>query len=131
MSKMMMALGDYRFSVETAAYERIQRTNTYRWSALERHGRAPAHQFLGPGEESVTFEGTIYPHFKGGLQQIEAMRQEADKGEALLLIDSSGIAWGRYCIRRIAETRSQIFGTGHPRKKTFQLELVAYGEDSE
>ena len=31
MSQTMMALGDYRFSIDTLAYQRLRREQAYRW----------------------------------------------------------------------------------------------------
>src|SRR5690606_33179058 len=101
MADVMMALGDYRFSIDTAAYDQVTRSFEYRWQQQDRIGRKPAQQYLGEGAETVEFMGTVYPHFRGGLGQVEAMRAEAAKGEPLLLVDSNGIPWGTYAIKRI------------------------------
>lgn len=129
MSRVMMALGSYRFSLETAAYDRLQRENEYRWISQPRIGRAPAQQFVGVGTETITLEGTIYPHFKGGLGQIDAMRAEADQGAPLILVDGIGKVWGKFVIARISETGERFHGNGVPLKVQFQMELKNYGED--
>lgn len=46
----MMALGAYRFSLATAAYQRFARTARYRWVANNGVGSEPTQQYLGPGE---------------------------------------------------------------------------------
>jgi len=131
MAEVMMALGDYRFSIDTAAYEQITRSFEWRWQAQERLGRKPAQQFLGPGVTTVQFEGVIYPSFKGGLGQIDAMKVEADKGEPLRLADSNGFKWGEFVIKRIEETRSKPIPSGQPRRIAFRIELADYGKDDE
>ncbi len=129
MSEIMMKLGDYKFSVSTAAYQSLQRVHNWRWKLQERINRKPAQQFLGPGEETIDLDGTIYPHFKGGLGQVNAMRAEADKGEPLILVDGLGVVWGKYCIKRIAESQTHLTQYGAARKIGFQMSLVEYGED--
>ncbi len=126
-----MALGDYRFSIDTAAYERLTRTFEYRWQQQDRLGRKPAMQYLGPGAASMQMEGTILPHFKGGLGQIDAMRTEADKGEKLRLVDSLGVNWGYFVIKRIEETRTRPIATGQPRRIEFRIEIADYGDDDD
>jgi len=42
MNETMMALGDYRFSVDTAAYQELKRSQAYRWQPQERLLRRPA-----------------------------------------------------------------------------------------
>jgi len=63
----MMLLGNFRFSVSTTAYQTFAHSSAYRWQAQERYGQQPAMQYTGPGEESITPSGDIYPSFAGGI----------------------------------------------------------------
>lgn len=125
----MMALGTYRFGLETAAYDTLTRSDSYRWVQQDRLGTKPAQQFIGPGPTTIQLPGVILPHFKGGLGQLDAMRAEADKGEELDLIDSLGKNWGKFCIKLIDETQSRLIASGQPRRIEFRVELISYGED--
>ncbi|MDA0782436.1 MAG: phage tail protein [Proteobacteria bacterium] len=125
----MMALGDYRFSIATSAYQQLQRTIAYRWQSQDRIGNDPAMQFVGTGAEQINLEGVIYPHFKGGLGQIEGMKSAADNGKPLLLVDGLGQVWRKWVITQIEETREVFLKDGVPRKITFRLSIVRYGED--
>ena len=49
----MAKLGEYMFSLETAAFQQLQRDTAYRWATLNRIGRAPARQFTGLGEDAI------------------------------------------------------------------------------
>lgn len=129
MTDIMMALGEFRFSIDTAAYKKLTRSHAYNWPSQARFGRPPAAQFTGPGEETLTMSGLIYPHFKGGLGQIRAMNIVAAKGEPLELIDGNGRFWGVYVITKVTEGQEHIDGTGTPYKQSFNLDLKAYGED--
>jgi len=124
-----MSLGDFRFGLETAAYQRLRRTVEYRWPKQERAGRRPARQFTGIGDETVELGGVIYPHYRGGLGQLETMRTLAGKGQPQILTDGTGKVWGKFCIERIEETQRILFGDGTPRKQEFRLSLGRYGED--
>ena len=130
MSETMMALGSYRFSIDSAAYQELKHSQAYRWQAQERLQRRPAMQFLGAGEESIELSGVIYPHFKGGLEQLDTMRTEANKGQPLLLVDGLGFVWGQWVITQIDEGQSFLQGNGQPLKQSFQLKLVNYGADN-
>lgn len=127
----MLALGEYRFSVDTAAYKELIRASDYRWQAQERLGKRPAQQYLGPGEESIELPGVIYPAYKGGLGQLDAMRAEAGKGQPLMLTSGNGEVLGKWCITRVEETRSLFHADGVPRKKQFRVQIVRYGEDKQ
>ncbi len=129
MTDVMMALGDFRFSLPTAAYQNLTRTHRWTWAEQQRVGREAALQYTGKSE-AVTLEGVIYPHFKGGLGQVEKMRQQADKAEPLILVDGLGNVWGKYVIEEAEEKQSTHFAQGLARKVDFQLALRRYGEDA-
>ena len=93
MPEIMMALGDFRYALDTAAYDQLRRTDAYRWQGQDRLGRRPAQQFTGHGASTVELDGTIYPAFRGGLGQITAMREAADAGTPLEMVDGTGRVW--------------------------------------
>lgn len=125
----MLKLGDYRFSVDSAAYQSLNRSMSYRWVAQERLTRCPAQQYIGPGAETISLSGIIYPHYKGGLKQLDTMRREAAKGKALHLSDGFGGIHGRWVITQIGETQTVFDVSGAPLKQEFQLQLTHYGKD--
>lgn len=124
----MMTLGEFRFGLSTAAYQEFKRTTVYRWSSQDVFSRTPSMQYLGPGEDSISLAGVVYTHFKGGLKQINDMRNEALKGEALLLTDGLGNIHGEWVIKRIEEAQSHFIAKGAPRKQGFTMAISYYGE---
>ncbi|PID40337.1 MAG: phage tail protein [Proteobacteria bacterium] len=124
-----MALGEFRFAMDSAAYREFSRTTSWNWPAQERMGKRPARQFTGPGQDEITLAGTIYPHFRGGLGQIKAMRDEANKGEPLILVDGLGHVWGKWVILSIEEQQGEHLGNGVPLRQDFRIKLAAYGDD--
>ena len=125
-----MALGAYRFSLDTSAYQQLQRNTQYRWSTQNRLQRRPAQQFVGQGSDALTLSGVIYPEHKGGFTQLEAMRAQAGLGQPLVLVDGLGIIWGRWVITSVEETQTVFLQNGQPKKIEFQLQLTRYGEDN-
>lgn len=125
----MMALGTFRFGVNSANYQTLSRSAAFRWSKQDRAGQAPASQFLGPDAEDMTLEGTIYPHFKGGLRQVEAMRAVAGLGQPMILVDGLGWVLQRWVILSVDERKSVFLAGGAPRRIDFTLKLRSYGED--
>lgn len=125
----LMTLGAFGFSLDTAAYAEFVRKHEYRWQPQERLGRPPAYQYVGPGSATVAFRGTLYPGFRGGPAQLDALRAEAGQGQPLLLTDGRGRVWGRWAILRLEETQTAFFADGAPRRVDFRLELAFYGED--
>lgn len=126
---MMLALGPYRFSLNTSAYQSLKRSSEYRWPAIERIGKEPLLQAIGPGCDHIDLDGVIYPHFRGGLGQINAMRDSAAKQEPLMLINGQGNVLGRFVITQIEESQNTFLADGAPRKIEFRLSLERYGEE--
>ena len=126
---MMLALGPYRFSLNTSAYQTLKRSSEYRWPSIERIGQEPLLQALGQGSDRIDLDGVTYPHFRGGLGQINAMRDSASRQEPLMLINGLGEVLGRFVITQIEETQNTFLADGVPRKIEFRLSLERYGED--
>lgn len=126
---MMLALGPYRFSLNTSAYQSLKRSSEYRWPSIERIGKEPLLQAIGPGCDRIDLDGVIYPHFRGGLGQINAMRDSAQKQEPLMLINGQGNVLGRFVITQIEESQNTFLADGAPRKIEFRLSLERYGEE--
>ena len=126
-----LSLGDYRFGIETAAYEDIKRMWEWRWAQQDVLGAKPFQQYVGPGHTGLSIAGYVTPHFKGGLRQVDAMRAEADKGEPLQVVDSLGNVWGDFVITKIAETRRDIGPAGLPLRIEFSLTLLSTEIDRE
>ena len=127
--EVLLSLGDYQFGMSTAAHDSMQQSTAYRWVTQYRLGRDPALQYVGPGQRTLKLSGTIYPHFRGGLDQIADMKEEADEAEPLTLVDGQGNNLGTWVIKKISETQSNYFRDGIPKKIDFSLDLEKYGED--
>lgn len=128
----MARLGSFSFELNTAAFQTLQRKVEYRWEMQNRIGRAPAAQFTGRGQDTIELSGTIYPHFRGGIAQVGAMRAAAEEGEALPLVyafEAVGQYAGLWVIKSISEERTVFWSNGVPRKIEFSLSLTSYGED--
>ncbi len=135
---MMMLLGPIYFSIDTAAYEQLQRNTQYQWASQNRLTYpklkhlgigGPAYQYTGPGDETISLNGTLYPQYSGGPLQLTLMRLSASIGVALPLIEGSGFVLGRWFIESVQETNSVLFADGSPRKIDFSLSLKRYNED--
>ena len=129
----MMTLGGYVFELTTAAYQRLKRSDEYRWAAMMRLTVDPLHQWIGPGLATIDLDGTIYGgHALGGTNpgtfQIEAMRAEARQGTPLPLVDGRGVYYGLWCILEVGEVASTFADHGGPRRQDFTVKLTRQGE---
>lgn len=129
MADVMMALGSYRFSINTAALQSISETHSWRWADHNVAGSKPKSQYIGPDLSTIRLPGTIYPHFRGGLEQTDKMKAEADKGEPLRMVDGLGKDWGLWTVRQLQVDKSQLWTKGVARKIEFTLEIKEYSQE--
>ena len=127
--RVMLALGEFRFEIDTLAYQKLALSQSWRWPEQARITREPALQFVGPGVREINLDGVIYPSFKGGLGQIETMRDMADEGVPLMLVDGLGRVWGRFVIEELSDSRTVFADNGQPRRVDFAIKLKSYGEN--
>lgn len=127
--EVLLTLGSYQFGMSTAAHDSMVRTRKYRWVQQQRLSREPASQYVGPGDTTIELKGSIYPHFRGGLGQIDDMKDEADQGTPLTLVDGRGNNLGQFCIKTLKDTETRFIGEGQPRRIDFSMSLQSYGAD--
>lgn len=125
----LMTLGEYVFSVDSAAFDEMRRAAEWRWAAQDRIGRPPARQWLGPGGETVELTGVIYPVRRRAEEEMDALRAEAAKGEPLRLMLGTGEILGLWVIESLRQTGTVFLAGGVPRKLEFRVRLAWYGED--
>lgn len=121
-----MQLGLYQFSIDNAAYQRLFRSTEYRWAAIERIGKQDALQFTGLGGDTITLQGVIHPHYKGGLGQVDKMRLTASLGLPLPLIAGTGKVLGIWVIERVSEGQRTFADRGAPLRQDFTINVRRY-----
>lgn len=126
----MLVLGDFAFMVGTLAHQTLKRTHEYRWARQDRILRTPARQFVGPGDERIDLDGYLLPHYTGGADALNTLRQRAALGQPQELVDHYGAVYGRYVVETIEETGSELDPHGQARRVDFRVALAIYGEDS-
>ena len=124
----MLALGAFRFSISTAAYQQLERQSSYKWEEVERFGQAPLMQYCGYDSETISLQGTILPEYKGGLGQMSQMRVQASLGIALPLVTGTGNYYGLWVVESITEAQEVFWSNVQPRKIDFQINLKKYAE---
>ncbi len=126
MAGTMLQLGSYQFSIDSAAYQSLNRSTAYRWAAQERIGAADALQFTGFGADAITLQGVIHPHFRGGLDQVTKMRATASLGFPLPLVAGTGRVLGIWVIERVSEGQRSFAAHGAPLRQDFTLNIRRY-----
>ena len=126
---MMCALGMFVFSLSTAAYQELQRQTDWRHASNNRVGVAPARQFVGRGDDSITLPGIIFPELAGSALSLDALRLMANTGKAWPMVEGSGRIYGLWVIESLSETKTIFFSNGTPRRIEFTLSLKRTDDD--
>ena len=124
----MLSLGSFQFSLNTAAYQELTRSTAYHWPAQERFSQHAARQFTGPGEDAITLTGVIYPEWRGSRDELDNLRSLAADGNPLLLVSGTGDILGRWIIEKIDEQQSIFADSGVARKRGFTVSLKFFDE---
>ncbi|AGF74136.1 phage tail protein U [Bartonella australis AUST/NH1] len=125
---MMLALGCFIFSIETAAYQTLDMSYEVPWVEQGRLGRKTALQLPAAANVEFSLTGVIYPDFKGGYGQLEYLRHMAHGGPHIL-VTGQGLILGKFVILSVSETQSVFHQNGLPKKQEFTVHLKEYGED--
>ncbi|EAW1261777.1 phage tail protein [Salmonella enterica] len=120
---MMMTLGMFVFVLKTTPYQELQHDMAWRHVTNSRIGQRPATQFTGPGDETITLSGTLYPEITGGTISLQVLEWMADEGKAWPLIEGTGMIYGMYVITSLSRTRSYFSPDGYANKIEFTLSL--------
>ncbi|WP_047230267.1 phage tail protein [Pseudomonas brassicacearum] len=126
---MMLALGMFVFSLSTAAYQELQRQTEWRHASNNRVGAAPARQFIGRGDDTITLPGIILPELAGSALSLDALRLMANTGKAWPMVEGSGQIYGLWIIESLSETKTLFFRDGTPRRIEFTLSLKRIDDD--
>lgn len=118
-----LILGYFVFSLHTLAYQDLQRQLAWRHASTSRVGSRPAHQFIGPEDETITLNGVLLPELAGTRLSLELLAAMAETGNAWPLIQGDGTLFGEYLITSIQTTGTLHFQDGAPRRIEFQITL--------
>jgi phage protein U len=117
------------FSLSTAAYQELQRQTEWRHASNSRVGAAPARQFVGRGDDTITLPGVILPELAGSALSLDALRLMANTGKAWPMVEGSGRIYGLWVIDGLSETKTLFFRDGMPRRIEFTINLKRIDDD--
>lgn len=124
----MMTLGTFVFSLPTLAYQQLQRSCEWRHPTSERVGARAAHQYLGVGEETIELSGSVFKEITAGEPSLNTLRDLAQDGMPLPLVDGRGYVYGAYVIKSIGDTQGLFFRDGASRSLDFTISLLRVDE---
>lgn len=86
--------------------------------------------YLGKINSGLTRLGLGIPG-RTGTWALERLRQDADSGRPLMLVDGRGRVWGYWAITELQETETRHFADGQALAVDFGVTLAYYGEDAD
>mgnify|MGYP002759813214 CR=1 FL=1 len=119
----------YYFNLETAAFDELRRQTAFKWAGQERLTRSSAQQAVGLGDDKISIKGVIYPGHKGGLKQLDTLRSIGRNLKPFGLTTGYGDVLGNWCLLSLDEEQGAFIAGAIPRKQTFSMEFVSYGDD--
>jgi uncharacterized protein len=120
----LMALGMFIFALPTLAHDELQRKTDWQHARSQRVGARDATQFLGVGDETVNLSGSVYAEITNGRVSLDDLREMANDGEPLPLVDGTGTVFGNYIITAIDERHAALMADGRPRRIDFAIDLL-------
>ena len=124
----LLMLGGFKFSLNTAVFREIQQSNEYRWQAQDRVGQMAALQYTGPGSASMTLPGVIYYQFRGAGNELAQLRKLAAQGTPHRLLTGKGGNLGLWVIEKIDATASEFTADSAVLKQEFTLSLRKHSD---
>lgn len=140
MPEVMLALGDFRFSVATTEYQSLTTSMSWRWAKKDRYGRKPGKQFHGPDSTTKALEITVYPDSRADVVLLDRLRAMADAGKPLRLVSGgtalvggvlkqSGADLGLWVIDSLNVADAFFLRDGTPLERKGSLAISEYGDD--
>ncbi|WP_186155688.1 phage tail protein [Burkholderia gladioli] len=120
---MLMSLDQFVFSLTSAPFHELSRRRDWKHARKSRVGARDSRQFAGEGEDTITLTGMVAPGVIGDAASIDALAAMADHGDAYVLVDGAGHAYGAYVITGLEERQCYHTAEGIPRRIDFTLTI--------
>jgi phage protein U len=130
MTKPLFQLGSFQFDLPNGVPQTLDYSADYRWEQQDRLLTDPAQQFVGPGSQTITLDGVLFPGFSGRQTTMEQLRSIAREGKPLMLTDGLGKVYGKWAIKSVREGKGTFAPGGGARQIDFNVQLVYYAEDN-
>jgi hypothetical protein len=127
--RVMLILGDFEFSIDTATFNQLTREASWRWGEQERIGQADLLQYTGKSARTVKIEGEAHALFRNGVDAINELYFLADEAKPHQLVSGVGDVLGWWVITDFSDANTSFLPGGGPRKKTYSMTIKHYADD--
>ena len=126
---MMMIYGMFVFMLRTLPYQQLQQSQAWRHVKNERVNTSAGWQYIGPGDNTITLNGVLYPEITGGNLSLAALTSMGYAGMPWPLISGVGQIYGMYVMTQLDEGNSEFDQYGNPKKIEFTITLSRVDSD--
>ncbi|GHC34728.1 hypothetical protein GCM10010082_31830 [Kushneria pakistanensis] len=139
-AEVMMALGDFQFSITGPQYQQLQTSMSWRWAQKDRYRRKPGLQFHGADAVTKKLSIAVYPERNRDLQVMGRLKAMGDAGQPVRLV-AGGSRWvmglivpagtdlGLWVVNQLDVTEELFMGDGTPMSIQGTLSITEYGDD--
>lgn len=128
--QVMMALGDFIFSISTLAYDQLTITDEWRWAEQPRIGKNDALQYTGRPNPTISLNGKTHLYFLDGVQygQLDKLRERGSVLTPQQLVTGRGDVKGYWVITNLTDNQTAFISQGTVKVQNFTLTLKYYGD---
>ncbi|MEB8638666.1 phage tail protein [Cronobacter muytjensii] len=128
--QVMLGLGDFVFSISTAAFDQLTRSDEWRWAEQARFSKNDALHYTGRPNPTITLTGKTHLFFLDGAQygQVDKLRELGNSLTPQLLVTGRGEVLGYWSITNLSDDRTSFISQGVTKAQNFTLTLKYYGE---
>lgn len=119
-------LGPFAFEAHGFGLTDVKRSLKTPWKSLNTAGGMNKMQWTGGDSETVTIRGVLFPHVWGGLASLEGIRDAAENGQPLPLVNLAGNIFGQHVVEGVDEDRTFLDASGQPMRDAYSLSLRRY-----
>jgi phage protein U len=113
---MMMVFGMFVFTLRTVPYQQLRHSQEWRHVKNDRVNQSAAWQYIGPGDDTITLDGVLYPEITGGRWSLSALETIGFAGRPWPLIEGDGQIYGMYVMTRLERGKRSLIATATPKR---------------
>lgn len=121
---MLYALGPIDFEVAPFNTHEVERSHAADFANKDLLGRRRGHEFVGDGDETLSFSCKLFPHKLGGLNQLQILDALRASGSPQMLMRGDGSPLGWFVITRVRERSTYLDRKGVGRMIDVDIELM-------
>jgi hypothetical protein len=122
---MLLVIGPLEFEAATGPhFNSLRHEYEMTWPQHDRFGVAPHYQFTGAGPEELEIDGTVYPEYFRGFEEVRNLPRSGSR--PLVVASGSGDVYGQWIVKNVGNMQTYFDRSGNPRKVEFSIRLAKF-----